>query len=77
MVTRLAVLGLYCSVRSSPWSGRWDRAHQRLVSSMQPDGHESRLPPMGTRSHVLAPHVVDGKQVGPYHHYCKVLAPTR
>ena len=25
--------------------------------------------------HVIAPHVVDGKVMGPYHHYCKVLSP--
>ncbi len=32
-------------------------------------------PAEGYTVHVLAPHVVDGKQMGPYHHYCKVLAP--
>jgi hypothetical protein len=25
--------------------------------------------------HVTAPHVVAGKVMGPYHHYCKVLSP--
>jgi Protein of unknown function (DUF1264) len=32
-------------------------------------------PAEGYNVHVLAPHLVDGKQMGPYHHYCKVMAP--
>ena len=32
-------------------------------------------PAEGYNIHVLAPHLVDGKQMGPYHHYCKVVAP--
>jgi Protein of unknown function (DUF1264) len=32
-------------------------------------------PAEGYTVHVLAPHVVDGHAMGPYHHYCKVLAP--
>src|SRR5881394_3333912 len=32
-------------------------------------------PAEGYNIHVLAPHMVDGKQSGPYHHYCKVVAP--
>jgi hypothetical protein len=32
-------------------------------------------PAEGYTVHVLAPHVVDGHTMGPYHHYCKVLAP--
>jgi len=32
-------------------------------------------PSQGYDVHVLAPHLVDGKQMGPYHHYCKVHAP--
>jgi len=31
-------------------------------------------PSEGYNVHVLAPHVVDGHEMGPYHHYCKVLA---
>lgn len=30
-------------------------------------------PSDGYTVHVVAPHIVDGKQMGPYHHYCKVL----
>src|SRR6266536_2465475 len=32
-------------------------------------------PADGHTIHVTAPHVVAGKVLGPYHHYCKVLAP--
>jgi hypothetical protein len=32
-------------------------------------------PADGHTVHVTAPHVVNGKVMGPYHHYCKVLAP--
>ena len=32
-------------------------------------------PSHGYDVHVLAPHLVDGKQHGPYHHYCKVYKP--
>jgi len=31
-------------------------------------------PAEGYNVHVLAPHVVEGREMGPYHHYCKVLA---
>lgn len=30
-------------------------------------------PAEGYNVHVLAPHLVDGHVMGPYHHYCKVL----
>jgi len=32
-------------------------------------------PADGYTVHVTAPHLVDGHVMGPYHHYCKVLAP--
>jgi hypothetical protein len=32
-------------------------------------------PSHGYDVHVVAPHLVDGKEHGPYHHYCKVYAP--
>src|SRR5712664_4172210 len=32
-------------------------------------------PADGHTIHVAAPHVVAGKVMGPYHHYCKVLSP--
>jgi hypothetical protein len=40
-------------------------------------GQEARpaSPADGHTVHVTAPHVVNGKVMGPYHHYCKVLSP--
>lgn len=32
-------------------------------------------PTDGYTIHVLAPHVVKGKVMGPFHHYCKVISP--
>jgi Protein of unknown function (DUF1264) len=31
-------------------------------------------PADGHTIHVVAPHVVNGKVIGPYHHYCKILS---
>src|SRR5215470_7691600 len=45
------------------------------VLSAQDAAKPAGLPTDGYNVHVLAPHLVDGKQMGPYHHYCKVLAP--
>ncbi|MGH9259954.1 MAG: DUF1264 domain-containing protein [Acidimicrobiales bacterium] len=43
------------------------RLAPRVAAPMTPaDGHTV---------HVLAPHAVEGKVMGPYHHYCKVLSP--
>ena len=38
----------------------------RLSMTTPADGHTI---------HVLAPHVVNGQTMGPYHHYCKVIRP--
>jgi len=34
-----------------------------------------KTPADGHTIHVVAPHLVNGKVMGPYHHYCKVLSP--
>jgi uncharacterized protein DUF1264 len=36
---------------------------------------KSPTPADGYTVHVSAPHVVNGKVMGPFHHYCKVLKP--
>ena len=46
-------------------SGLQEKAHPAMAPS----------PADGYNVHVLAPHLVDGKAMGPYHHYCKVVAP--
>lgn len=38
-------------------------------------GGAMTTPADGHTIHVTAPHVVAGKVMGPYHHYCKVLSP--
>ena len=38
-------------------------------------GTTAPSPADGHTIHVTAPHVVAGKVMGPYHHYCKVLSP--
>jgi hypothetical protein len=38
-------------------------------------GGPPATPADGHTIHVTAPHVVAGKVMGPYHHYCKVLSP--
>src|SRR4029077_9779115 len=40
-----------------------------------PADEKKASPAEGYTVHVLAPHMVDGKRMGPYHHYCKVLTP--
>ncbi len=37
--------------------------------------HEVGSPADGYTVHVTAPHLVNGHVMGPYHHYCKVIAP--
>jgi hypothetical protein len=49
-----------------------------LVAAFAPAaGQEKSIvsPADGHTVHVTAPHVVDGKVMGPFHHYCKVLSP--
>lgn len=49
-----------------------------LVSLTVPAGAQEAkrvLPADGHTIHPTAPHVVAGKEMGPYHHYCKVLSP--
>ena len=40
-----------------------------------PDPGEPPTPANGYNIHVTAPHVVGGKVMGPFHHYCRVLSP--
>jgi hypothetical protein len=35
----------------------------------------AKTPADGHAIHVVAPHVVNGKVMGPFHHYCEVLSP--
>ena len=63
MLRILSALGVLVMV-AAPATGQEAKPEARMASPA--DGHTV---------HVLAPHVVAGKVMGPYHHYCKVLAP--
>ena len=47
----------------------WTAMSQEATPATKPS------PAEGYNIHVLAPHMVDGQVKGPYHHYCKVVAP--
>ena len=47
----------------------------RVVEAENEAAAAKTSPVEGYTVHVLAPHMVDGHTMGPYHHYCKVLAP--
>ncbi len=72
MKTKMVFLGLLllCTVFTLV---RMTRKSTLVAAS--DEGTAMKSPAEGYTVHVLAPHVVDGKQMGPYHHYCKVLAP--
>ena len=46
-----------------------------MLSTLLAQETKKPTPAEGYNIHVVAPHVVDGKIMGPYHHYCKVMAP--
>jgi hypothetical protein len=48
-----------------------------VIAAAPAIGQEAKAPTPadGFTVHVTAPHVVEGKVMGPYHHYCKVLSP--
>lgn len=43
--------------------------------STAPSQAQTAKPTDGYNIHVIAPHVVKGKEMGPFHHYCKVISP--
>jgi len=47
-----------------------------VVVTADATGQEKKTSPAdGYTIHVTAPHVVAGKVMGPYHHYCKIISP--
>jgi hypothetical protein len=56
----------------APSIGRNSRAVR--LAALQSASPMKASPAEGYNVHVLAPHLVDGKPMGPYHHYCKVIA---
>ena len=61
MIRQVAVLGVFGVLVS--------------VSATSQQAPATASPANGHTVHVTAPHVVAGKIMGPYHHYCKVLSP--
>lgn len=45
-----------------------------IAGSLGAQAPAGTSPSEGYNVHVLAPHLVDGRSMGPYHHYCKVLS---
>jgi hypothetical protein len=71
MYKRIAVVGTACCVAlgvALAWT-----THQSSPKPGTQQGSEmmSTSPARGYDVHVLAPQLVEGKQMGPYHHYCK------
>jgi hypothetical protein len=52
---------------SAQQSGTAAPAQQQAAAAAKPTD--------GYNVHVLAPHVVKGKVMGPFHHYCKIISP--
>lgn len=73
-ISALAALFLGCCLLAVLTARSFYRPN---VSRAQENAHPSAAPSPadGYSVHVLAPHLVDGKTMGPYHHYCKVVAP--
>ncbi len=46
-----------------------------LAAPAMPPQAKKPTPADGHDIHVVAPHVVEGKVMGPYHHYCKAVSP--
>ena len=54
------------------WIGGMAVALTAALHAQQP---KAATPADGYTVHVSAPHVVNGKVMGPFHHYCKVMSP--
>ena len=74
MKRKLFVTGLAvsCALAIVVWTARGAKV---VKAQNEPAAATKTSPAEGYTVHVLAPHMVDGHAMGPYHHYCKVLAP--
>src|SRR3954462_14194382 len=71
MRSRLLALGLV-ALLTVYGLGVYGAGAQQSAPSSQT---QMAKPTDGYNIHVLAPHVVKGKVMGPFHHYCKVISP--
>lgn len=53
----------------------WILCAGAVVAAASGPRESMRTPAGGYAIHVLAPHVVNGQAMGPFHHYCKVISP--
>lgn len=65
--TPLVILGVSL-ITMSAWVVQGSKANES-------DASQPPTPAGGYNIHVTAPHVVNGKVMGPFHHYCRVLSP--
>jgi hypothetical protein len=73
MRRKLSIFGL--SLMVAVTVGVWMSGSAPVVNAQGEQAAKAPSPAEGYTVHVLAPHRVDGDEMGPYHHYCKVLAP--
>ena len=69
----VVVLVALCALLALTWTTNYNP-----VAAAPPQAGGAAMKPSpaeGYNVHVLAPHLVDGHVMGPYHHYCKVYAP--
>jgi hypothetical protein len=65
--TAMSLVGLAAfGVAAGAWVMQDSRAQETSKTPTPADGYTV---------HVTAPHMVNGHEMGPYHHYCKVIAP--
>lgn len=71
-MTRTSTLALSCTIAAAAFLlGRHGEVRSASASLPPP----VPTPADGFTIHVLAPHVVRGQVMGPYHHFCKGIAP--
>jgi hypothetical protein len=68
-----SILAVLLVVASTACMGDGYTADSDAVQSQETATPAS--PADGFDIHVMAPHVVNGEVMGPYHHYCKVISP--
>ena len=76
MSKRMSVFVLFalCALLALTWTTNYNPV---AAAPQQAAGAPAAklTPAQGYDVHVLAPHLVNGKIMGPYHHYCKVYTP--
>jgi uncharacterized protein DUF1264 len=72
LIPAAAITGL---VAGMALTGRPITTAHAVSGPSAPEEEKKLSPADGHTVHVTAPHVVAGKVMGPYHHYCKVLSP--